>query len=248
MLPLFAKVAILLTASLLTGALGSFVGRNIRSIGAFIGLAIAFIGGVFVVSATSGAAITVAIPVLLAWVFVSGLFIGPAIQAYADDLGEATVCGAFLGTALVMALCGAVGALSGIDFSGMGVFLGIALLGLIIFGIIAIFKRMSREVSMGQAIIGMIVFAGYFIFDFFRLSKSENTWQAAINLTMQLYLDFVNFLLYLLKFLAAAKSKDHSMVWPQLHDTMVAMVHHAQPLASAVAHHAQPALAFVGIC
>lgn len=207
-LPLFAKVAMLLTGSMLVGGLGAYVGRNIRSLGAMIGLAILFIGGsigVFIAAGSLSAPVAVAL--MLAWTFVSGLVIGPAVQMYSEELGSHTVMLAYLGTGGVMAGCGAVGALSGVDFSGMGTFLLIALLGLIVFGIVTIFIRMSRTVNIVHASIGMIIFAGYFIFDFFRLSKSENTWEAAIQLTMAIYLDFMNFFLYLLQLLAALSDK-----------------------------------------
>ncbi|MBX9688347.1 MAG: Bax inhibitor-1 family protein, partial [Candidatus Obscuribacterales bacterium] len=123
-----------------------------------------------------------------------------------ERLGWRTVAGAFLGTGGVMAVCGAVGALSGIDFSFLGGILFFGLLGLIVVGFVTIFWRLSRLGSMIEAGFGMLIFSGYFIFDFFRLAKSVNTWEAAIQLSMNLYLDYINFLLYVLQFLDAAKN------------------------------------------
>lgn len=202
---LFAKVSILLAATMCTAALGTYLGRNIKSIAAFIVLVVLFLGGCFGVFLAAHASPELGVAALLAWGLVTGLFMGPAIESYAEELGWQTVFGAFAGTAGVMALCGGIGLFSGIDFSHMGLFLGIALFGLIIFGLIRIFVRMSREVNMGFAAIGMIIFAGYFLFDFFRLGHSENTWEKAIGLTVSIFLDFVNFFLHLLQFLAAAK-------------------------------------------
>lgn len=143
----------------------------------------------------------------MVWTFISGLFIGPAVQAYADRLGWQTVCLAYAGTAGVMAITGGVGMFSGVDFSGMGTYLMFGLFGLIIAGVVGIFVRMSRTVNIVYSLIGMVVFAGYFIFDFFRLSQSVNTWESAVRLTMTIYLDFMNFFLYLLQFLAAVSDK-----------------------------------------
>ena len=79
----------------------------------------------------------------------------------------------------------------------------VALLGMIVVGIFSIFIPMSHTVNIVYCIIGMIVFAGFFIVDFFRLANSENTWEAAIELTMNLFLDFLNFLLYALRLIEA---------------------------------------------
>jgi FtsH-binding integral membrane protein len=102
-----------------------------------------------------------------------------------------------------MAACGAIGALSGRDFSNMGKYLMFGLLALIVVGIVNIFVAFSTGVTIVYCLIGMAIFAGFFIFDFFRISKAENTWFNAITATMQIYLDFINFLLYLLRFLEA---------------------------------------------
>lgn len=127
---------------------------------------------------------------------------------YAEKLGWQTVFGAYLGTAGVMAVCGAVAMLSGINFGALGGILFFALLGLIVVGIIGIFIRMSRQFNMVYSIFGMIIFAGYFLYDFFRLAHSENTWAKAVELTVSIYLDFLNFFLYLLQFLAAVADKN----------------------------------------
>ncbi|MGD9681920.1 MAG: Bax inhibitor-1 family protein [Candidatus Obscuribacterales bacterium] len=206
-LTLLSKVALLLSGSLLIGAVGTYLGRAIQSIGAFILLAVLFIGGAIGVMFLASAPPVVGITSLFVWVFISGLFIGPSIEMYANKLGWQTVFLAYAGTGGVMAVTGAIGMFSGVDFSGLGSILMFGLFGLIIAGIIGIFWRMSRTVNIVYSLFGMVIFAGYFLFDFFRLTRSENTWEAAIRLTMELYLDFINFLLYLLQFLAAASDK-----------------------------------------
>lgn len=202
---LFAKVSVLLCGTMILGAFGALTGRAIRSMGAFIGLAILFVLGTIAVILVAKANPVAGICLLGGWAYLSGLVIAPVVQMRAEQLGWQTVFGAYLGTGGVMALCGAIGMWSGIDFSGLGNILFFALLGLVVVGIIGIFVRMSRQFNMIYAVIGMIVFAGYFLFDFFRLSKSENTWGDAVALTVSIYLDFLNFFLYLLQFLAEAQ-------------------------------------------
>jgi len=196
---IFVKVALLLTMAMLGGGLGAWCGRGIRSMGAMIGLGILFLVGVFGVFLAAHASPVIGIAALAGWTFVSGLFIGPAIQAYSEDIGWQSVAGCFLGTSGVMALCGIIGLFSGINFGGMGSFLLIALFGLILVGVVGCFVRMSRTVNIVYSALGCLIFAGYFLFDFFRLGHSENTWEKAIQLTMSLYLDFVNFFLHLLQ-------------------------------------------------
>jgi FtsH-binding integral membrane protein len=211
---LFTKVAMLLTGSMAVGALGSFLGAGITSLGAIIVLALLFIGGAIAVKLLENQDVVIAIPALFIWVFISGLFIGPTLHLYNQLLGWQTVFLAYLGTAGVMAVCGAFGALSGRNFTNMGRFLTIGLFGLIIVGVIACFVSLGSVGIMIYSVIGMLIFAGFFIFDFFRLSQSaksnDHSWGNAIDLTIDLYLDFINFFLYLLQFIAAAKGDKSS--------------------------------------
>lgn len=204
---LMTKVFLLLSGCMAVGGLGAYFGRNIRSLGAFIVLAIAFVLGTIGVIMASHLNPLVGVGVLAAWTFVSGLVMGPAIQMYSEKLGWQTVAGAYVGTAGVMTGCGLVGALSGIDFSFLGGILFIGLLGLVLVGFISIFWRLSRTGSMVESIFGMLIFSGYFIYDWFRVAKASNTWESAIQLTLSLYLDFMNFFLYLLQLLEVLNKK-----------------------------------------
>jgi FtsH-binding integral membrane protein len=204
---LFSKVSLLMTISMCISALGTFLGAGITSIGAIIALAIAFLIGAFAVPFAAKKSTQAGLIALAIWTFISGLFLGPTINHYVAVLGWQTVFLSFLGTGGVMAACGAIGALSGRDFSNMGKYLMFALLALIVVGIVNIFVAFSTGVEIIYCLIGMAVFAGFFIFDFFRISKAENTWFNAITATMEIYLDFINFLLYLLRFIAAVTGK-----------------------------------------
>ncbi len=102
-----------------------------------------------------------------------------------------------------MAACGAIASFSGINFGKLGNFLTVALLALIAVGIFAIFVPFSAGVNIVYSLIGMTVFTLFFLFDFFRLSEEEDTWATAVLLTMKLYLDYINFLLFALRLIAA---------------------------------------------
>jgi modulator of FtsH protease len=207
---LFSKVIALLSLCMFGGSCGAYLGRKITSVAALILLGILFLAGAIGLYPAAQAGAGVAIWYLMVWTFVSGLFIGPTIQCYSEEIGWRTVALAFLGTAGVMVICGSIGLLSGISFSGLGAILGIALFGLVAAGIVRLFVAWSDGASIIYSVFGMLIFSGYFLYDFWRLGASastENTWAKATLLSAQLYLDFLNFFLHLLMFIA--KNKPH---------------------------------------
>lgn len=201
---LFSKVSLLLAGTFIISAAGTVAGSGITSGAAIIVLAVAFLLGAFLVPMAAASSTGAGIGALAVWTFISGLFLGPCIHQYVTVLGWQTVFLTYLGTGGVMAACGAIGAFSGLNFSGMGRWLMFALLGLIAVGIAAIFVPFSHTINIVWSLVGMGVFALFFIFDFFMAKTADNSWQSAILVTMQLYLDFINFLLYALKFMAEA--------------------------------------------
>lgn len=207
---LFAKVSLLISAALGVTALGAYVGSGITSVAAFIGLAILFFAGAFVTRLAVRFSPAAGITCLVGWSFVSGLFLGPTLAHYVSVLGKDIVFMTFLGSAGVMAGCGAIGALSGRDFTNLGRWLLFALLALIVVGIVNIFVSFGQLGTMLFAGIGMLIFAGFFIVDFFRLAQAADTWADAVDLTMDLYLDYINFVLYALRFIEAylGRSRD----------------------------------------
>ena len=197
---LMTKTFILLAGCLACGGLGAYLGRNIRSIGTMIGLAIAFILGVFVVFAAAKASPVLGILSLAGWTLVSGLFSAPSLRHYKERLGWETVASIFAGSSGVMMICAAIGVFSGIDFSFMGNFLFFALTALVLFGLVSLFIRFSRKIQMIEAVVGMLLFSAYFIYDFFRVTRETNTWEHAIQSAMAIYLDLINFFFDALRF------------------------------------------------
>lgn len=200
---LFSKVSLLLTSTFLVSAFGTYLGAGITSTVAIVVLAVLFFLGAFLVPVALKSSTAGGVAALTVWTLISGLFLGPCIHMYVHTLGWQTVFLTYLGTGGVMAACGAVASFSGINFGKLGNFLTIALLALIVTGIFGIFVPFSAGVNIVYSLIGMAVFTLFFLFDFFRLSRGEDTWEAAVLLTMELYLDYINFLLYALRLIAA---------------------------------------------
>ncbi len=203
--PLLAKVMCLLSLSIASGGVGAYLGRNIRSLIAAIGLFIVSLIGMFVVRAAGDG--LVAVGLLMGWSTIFGMMFGPFLAYAISEEGPGIVIQSLTGTTAVMIITGIVAMTSGINFSALGPILLIGLLGLIVVGLVGMFVRFSRTVNIVYSIIGMLIFAGLFLFKFFNLSRSENTWEAAISHAMSIYISFVNFFLYLLQFLMATRRR-----------------------------------------
>ncbi len=158
-----AKVGLLITISLLSGAAGSWLGRNARSMFAFIVLAIAFIGGVFVLWAAV-ASPPAGILGLSARTFICGLFIATLLSMRLKEFGVSTVAGAFICTAGVMAATVPICLFSGINFAPVFSMLLIAVLGLILIGCVCMFSTTSRATDMIYLMSGAVLTFSYLVF------------------------------------------------------------------------------------
>jgi FtsH-binding integral membrane protein len=203
--PLMAKVMGLLSATISTAAVGAYLGRRLNGWLAMLGLLALSILGMFIIKSLGGG--DLAIVLLLGWGVVNGMMLGPLVHFAIAEGGSQMVIQALAGTTAVMLLAALVAFVTGINVSFLAPILLIALIGLIVVGLIGIFVRFSRGVNLVYSVIGMIVFAGFFLLSFARMNKSENTWRAAVDLTISLYLNFANFFALLLRFLLVSKRR-----------------------------------------
>lgn len=203
--PLVAKVMCLLSLSIASGGVGAYLARNLRSWIAAIGLFLVAIVGMFVVQAAGGG--YPAVGLLMVWSGVFGAMSGPLLYQAVSEQGPGIVVQALTGTTAVMIITGIVAMTSGINFAALAPLLMIGLLGLIVVGLVGIFVRFSRTVNIVYSIIGMLVFSGFFLLKFFRLSQAENTWENAVAMTVSIYVTFVNFFMYLLQFLMSSRRR-----------------------------------------
>ncbi|MBO0723914.1 MAG: Bax inhibitor-1 family protein [Blastocatellia bacterium] len=203
--PLLAKVMCLLSLTVATGGVGAYAGRRLVGWLPAIGLFILAMISIFIIQSAGGGIF--AITMLMGLGFVMGMMVGPLISYAVSEAGPGIVLQALTGTTAVMLACGIVVFATGIDFSYLMPILLIALIGLIIVGLVGIFVRFSRTVNLAYSIIGMIIFAGFFLLKFFRLSRDENTWEAAVRHTASIYISFVNFFSLLLQFLIHSRRR-----------------------------------------
>lgn len=132
----------------------------------------------------------------------TGVELALALISVDENLG-AKVLG--LTTSIVL-IAAWFGVYSGIDFLFRGKFLFIGLLGLLLFNLARMFVSIRRGAQRISAAFGVLLFTGYLLFDFNRLKKLDeagvNTWPAAMELSIGLYLDIINLFLELLDLLS----------------------------------------------
>lgn len=203
--PLLVKVLGLLSASIAMGAVGAYVGRNIQGWLPIIGLGLAMMAGVFIIPALGGGVLGTT--ALMGFGFVGGMTLGPLVSFALAEEGPGIVIQSLTGTTAIMLLTGFIVMATGIDFSFLAPVFLLALLGLIVFGLVGIFVRFSRRVSLAYSLLGIAIFSLGFLFKFFQLTKAENTWDAAVRHAMSLYLTFINLFSFILQFLLTSRRR-----------------------------------------
>ena len=169
-------------------ALGAYLGRDLDGV---TGLVL-FLGTIPILiglnSAASKGRNQLAIGLLFGLGLLLGLAVGPVIAAVAnaDPAAPWQAAGA---TAAFVAATGAYGYATRRDLSSWGRALFWALLGLIAFGIVAIFASIPNE-NIIYAVAGIVIFGAFTIFDFNRLRRS--TPDAAVPIAAGIFLDVFN--------------------------------------------------------
>ena len=141
----------------------------------------------------------------LFWTFavLMGASLSTIFLAYTD----ASIALTFFATAAAFASLSLYGYTTKRDLSGMGTFLLMGLVGLIVASILNLFMQ-SGTLSLVIAAVGVLVFAGLTAYDtqkikslYFQVAGSDIMGKSAIMGALTLYLDFINMFLFLLRFL-----------------------------------------------
>jgi uncharacterized protein len=175
-------------------ALGAYLGRNLSPGWAIVWFIAAFgvlIGLNFAVRRSE----QLAIGLLFGFGVLIGLGTAPTIAYYASTNPQ-SVWQAGGATALFIAGFGTVGYATRRDLSGLARVCFWALLALIVFGIVAIFVRIPNS-ALIYAIAGLVIFAGFTMYDFQRLRRTQDI-RAAPQLAAAIFLDVLNVFLLLL--------------------------------------------------
>jgi modulator of FtsH protease len=184
----------LLALSLLPTVLGAWLGvelglaalfRGWLGMILFMGVAFGFIYGI---EKTKNSA--AGVPMLLGFTFFMGLMLSPMIQATLGFRnGPQLIMTAFAGTAGVFMGMAALSSVIKRELSGMGKFLFVGLIMLVIGGLINAFVGSTT----GMVVLSMIsigIFSAYMLYDLKRIVDGGET--NYISATLALYLDIIN--------------------------------------------------------
>jgi uncharacterized protein len=190
---LFAQTMGLVAVTAAFFAGGAYLGRNTSGSG-FLWF-IAAIGCLFGMRFAIKSSEQLAIALLFGFGLLMGLAVAPTIAYYATTNPQA-VWESGASTALFIAGFGAAGYATRRDLAPLARIFFFALIALIVFGIVLVFVQIPGG-QLIYAILGLVIFAGFTMFDFQRLRKTQDI-KAAPLLAASIFLDILNVFLLLL--------------------------------------------------
>jgi FtsH-binding integral membrane protein len=191
---LFAHTMTLVAITAAFFAGGAYLGRDL-SRGWGIVFFIASFACLFGIRFAMSRSEQLSIGLLFGFGVLIGLAVAPTIAYYAATNPQA-VWQAGGATALFIAGFGAAGYATRRDLSALARACFFALIALIIFGIVMIFVNIPGG-DLIYAILGLVIFAGFTMFDFQRLRRLNDV-KAAPLLAASIFLDILNVFLLLL--------------------------------------------------
>ena len=192
---LFAQTMgyVALTAALF--ALGAWLGRNLAGgvgIVAFIAAFAVLIGMRFAVRRS----VPLTVGLLAAFGLLIGLAVAPTV-AYYGSMDPQALWQAGGATALFIAAFGAAGYATRRDLAPVARVCFWALVALIVVGIVLIFVHIP-EGNLVYSVLGLVIFAGFTMFDFQRLRTNSDITEAPL-LAASIFLDVLNVFLFFLQ-------------------------------------------------
>ncbi|CAN7411791.1 MULTISPECIES: Bax inhibitor-1/YccA family protein [Paenibacillus] len=139
---------------------------------------------------------------LYAFTAISGVTLYPVIMAYGGQLGASVVSGAFFATAAIFGSLAFYAHRSQRDFSFLGGFLFAGTIGLVLMSVLGMFLHFGSMMNLVWSMVGILIFSGWVLYDVAQYRNgvaAEAVPLAALNI----YLDFINLFLYILRFIAS---------------------------------------------
>jgi uncharacterized protein len=201
---LFSQTMGYVAATAALFALGAYLGRNLTGgVGIFFFIAgfACLIGMRF--AARRSAQLTVGL--LLAFGLLIGLAVAPTI-AYYGSMDPRALWEAGGATALFIAGFGAAGYATRRDLAPLARICFWALLALIVVGIVLIFVNIPGG-ELIYSILGLVIFAGFTMFDFQRLRTSNDATTAPF-LAASIFLDVLNVFLFFLEIFSGGQGSE----------------------------------------
>jgi len=145
---------------------------------------------------------------LYIFTFISGITLYPIVAYYLSTSGANVVGMAFASTTVVFTGIAIYAAKSKHNFSFLGGFLLAAILALVAISIYNIFLPLSSTGMLAYSFIGVLVFSGYVLFDISRMKHYGVRPEDVPLMALNLYLDFVNLFISILRILGILSSRD----------------------------------------
>jgi FtsH-binding integral membrane protein len=191
----FGQVMGLVALTLGFMALGAYIGRDLSGGWGILAFAAGF-GCIIGLNVASGRGNEqLSITLLFGLGLLLGLALGPVLSSYVEA-DPAAVWQAAGATGGFVAGLGAVGYATRRDLSPWYRVVFWALLGLIVFGLVAVFVSIPNE-NIIWSVAGLVIFGGYTILDFNRLRRSGQ--EAAVPIAASIFLDVLNVFLFFLQ-------------------------------------------------
>ena len=184
-------------------ALGAYLGRDLAGGVGIVAFIVAFaclIGMRF--AAKRSLELTVAL--LAVFGLLIGLAVAPTVAYYAS-MDPRALWDAGGATALFVAAFGSAGYATRRDLSGLARALFWALLALIVAGIVLVFVHIPGG-ALIYSVLGLVIFAGFTMFDFQRLRHSQDIVSAPL-LAASIFLDILNIFLFFLEIFSGGEER-----------------------------------------
>jgi len=200
----FHKLMRMFALSILVSFLGTLVGVQIPPV-LFLPLVVVELGMIMFAFFIRRSKRAIGYGFVYSFCFISGITIYPTIAHYATIGGTSLINTAFILTTVIFGGLSLYAYYSKKDFSFLGGFLLVGLFTLIGFGIVGLFiGGFGGTLGLVIAAGGVLIFSGFILYDIskYRQGLTEENLPLAV---LNLYLDFINLFLYLLRFLGYSR-------------------------------------------
>ncbi|GGD27396.1 Bax inhibitor-1/YccA family protein [Pontibacillus salipaludis] len=142
---------------------------------------------------------------LFLFTFISGLTLYPAISYYISSIGATTVLMVLGVTTVIFIVLSLYAWKTKRDLSFLGGILMSALLALILVWLIHIFFNLGSAAILVITLISVVIFSGFIIYDINKIKNGHFNEKDVPLLALNLYLDFINLFLDLLRLVKILK-------------------------------------------
>lgn len=149
---------------------------------------------------------SIGMPFVIAFTFISGITLWPALMAYTAMLGPQLVLQAIAVSGGSFLIAAAVASRTSFDFSFLGGFLFVGLMAILLMGVVSLFTGFSTMTELVYSLLGIAVFIGYVLFDVNRIARMGISQEQVPWVVLSLYLDFINLLLFVLQLFGVLQS------------------------------------------